>query len=207
MPFSAHDSDKGKGGLGVYSKLNALSGMSAEMLLETSGEISIPVDIEKILRCNGIKYAAMDFTEMEKVASTEEISLVGQVLGAVILDKDDIYIMYAKNSTPNRKRFTLAHELAHCCLNADNLSPDQPHVEFRIDEASSSGKEQAANIFAGKLLIPKNKLEEVYDSLIVPLSDVLAKKFQVSITVMEARLRYLGKAYYSRGALDQIQEA
>ncbi len=178
--------------------------MTPEMLLETCGEVSVPVDIEKLLKQNGIIYSAMDFTPLEKETSEK---MVGQILGAVILDKDDVCILYAKNSTTNRKRFTLAHELAHCCLDADNLSAGQPHVEFRIDEASGSGKERVANIFAGKLLIPKNKLEEMYDSLIAPLSDVLAKEFQVSVSVMEARLQYLGLPYYSRESVAPIHEA
>ena len=198
MPYSAYGRKKGRERSIVCRKLNELSGMTAEMLLETSGEVSIPVDIEKILTRNGIKYAPMDFRPLEEEVSTKDLNMVGQVLGAVILDKDDVRIVYAKDSTPNRKRFTLAHELAHCCLDANNLNPDQPHVEFRIDEACNSGKERAANIFAGKLLIPKNKLEELYDSLIVPLSDVLAKEFQVSVSVMEARLKDLGLPYYSR---------
>lgn len=207
MSFSAYGRMNGKGHHTVCRKLEELRGMTAEMLLETSGEVSVPVDIEKILRRNGIKYAPMDFTPLEKEVSTEDVNMVGQVLGAVILDEDDVRIVYAKGSRPNRKRFTLAHELAHCCLDTDNLRPDQPHVEFRIDEESSSGKELAANIFAGKLLIPKNKLEEIYDSLIVPLSDVLAKEFQVSVSVMEARLQYLGMPYYSRESAETAHGA
>lgn len=207
MSFWVYGRMDGKGHHTVCRKLEELRGMTAEMLLETSGEVSVPVNIEKILRRNGIKSAPMDFTPLEKDVSTKDVNMVGQVLGAVILDKDDVLIVYAKNSRPNRKRFTLAHELAHCCLDTDNLSPDQPHVEFRIDEESSSGKELAANIFAGKLLIPKHKLEEIYDSLIVPLSDVLAKEFQVSVSVMEARLQYLGMPYYSRESAEPAHGA
>ena len=171
-----------------------MSGVSAEQLLELSGQCDIPIDIEKLLSKLGVKYDSMDFSFLEK-ANPDLINEKGKILGAVTLINNDVCIYYSNDSSKNRKRFTLAHELAHCCLDAPSLQDG--HIEFRFDERSDDYREIAANIFAGKLLIPTQKLIEVYNNMIAPLSNVLAKEFSVSIAVMEGRLKELKLPFYS----------
>ena len=65
------------------------------------------------------------------------------------------------------------------------------HVEFRYDGSSSNPREEKANIFAGELLIPLHQLEKVSKDLLLPTVKNLAKVFEVSETVMAARLKYL----------------
>lgn len=182
----------------VMSKtLKRVSGLSAEQILEISGQNNCPVDIMKILKVLGINCFPMDFSDLE-ASVPEIIEERGHILGAVTLTDDDLNIVYScdnKFNTDNRIRFTLAHELAHCCLNADRLN--KGHVEFRFDEKSDDPSEVAANIFAGKILIPKDVLLKKYNEMIAPLSDVLAKEFCVSQAVMEARLSYLDLPFYS----------
>lgn len=186
-------------GVIMCDKLKKLNGLTAEQILEAYGETEPPVDIEKILRKMGVKYGAFDFSEIEKSASAV-VEERGHILGAVTVLGEDIAIIYSENSTENRRRFTLAHELAHCCQNAAAFD-NEGHIEFRFDEYSEHPAEIAANVFAGKLLIPKDALMKKYNELIVPLSDTLAREFRVSVHVMEERLKYLQLPFYSPNSL------
>lgn len=66
-----------------------------------------------------------------------------------------------------------------------------------MNEQEKTEHEIEADIFAGKLLTPLEKLQEVYLNLAVPSSTTLARKFGVSVNVMEARLDYLKISYYN----------
>lgn len=101
------------------------------------------------------------------------------------------------HTRPGRKQtFTIAHELAHCCLHIKDY--DRPHIEFRLADEEKDRKEKDADIFAGELLIPLKRLRKVYTDLTVPTSSALASSFVVSISVMEARLDYLKISYYNQ---------
>lgn len=174
----------------MCKKLNELNGQQAEDLLSLLGkDFSIPIDIEKILDCLSIEYKNYDFSDFET-----KLPIGEKILGAALVDKDDVIILYRDGESKNRKRFTLAHEIAHCCLDAQNLKDG--HIEFRSDQISNNSREYEANVFAGKLLIPKENLLQEYRHMIAPLSDVLAKTFGVSTNVMEKRLEYLKLPYY-----------
>ena len=179
--------------------LNAIKGLTPEEILSAYNKNGVPVDIEGVIKSLNIKILSRDFKDIEE-ENKKLIDEKGEILGAVVFNGDDVIIYYSNDSTENRIRFTLAHELAHCCLNADSLK--NGHIEPRHDEESDDFDEYAANVFAGKLLIPKDKLNELYNSMIAPLSDVLAKEFGVSVKVMEARLEYLGMPYYSHIATE-----
>lgn len=179
----------------MCKKLAELNGLTPDEILLISEIDSYPVDMQKILKKLGIKNGPMDFTKIESMLP-KVIELKGSILGAVTVLGDDVNIFYREGSTDNRKRFTLAHELAHCCLNASSLK--KGHVEFRFDAKNMSDpKELAANIFAGQLLIPEKPLRDMYDSLVIPAADVMAAEFEVSTPVMEARLRHLGLGFYT----------
>ncbi len=174
----------------MCKKLDELKGKEPEDLLHLLGEEpSIPIDIEKVLEALSIEHKSYDFSQFEK-----ELNNGDKILGAALTDNDDIIILYRENESKNRKRFTLAHELAHCCLNAQNLKDG--HIEFRSDQKLLHDSEYNANVFAGKILIPKSQLMHEYNHMIAPLSDVLAKTFGVSTNVMEKRLEYLKLPYY-----------
>ena len=178
----------------MCKKLKDLDGLTPEEILLLSDIDSYPVDMSKVLNKLNIRTGAMDFSAIES-RIPKVIKLRGSILGAVTIIGDDVNIFYRAGSTENRKRFTLAHELAHCCLNASSLK--KGHIEFRFDENTQDKKELAANIFAGQLLIPEKQLRKLYDSLVLPALDVMAQEFQVSVHVMEARLKYLGLGYYA----------
>lgn len=178
----------------MCKKLRELDGLSPDEILLISGIDSYPVDMQRILKKLGIRSDSMNFGDIEELIPGV-VKSRGSILGAVTIIGDDVNIFYREGSTDNRKRFTLAHELAHCCLNASSLK--KGHLEFRFDERTSDPKELAANIFAGQLLIPERPLRKMYDSMVVPASDVMAHEFEVSTHVMEARLTHLGLGFYS----------
>jgi len=175
-------------------KLKEIDNLTPDEILLISGIDSYPVDMQKVLKKLGIHSGPMDFSTIESEVP-DVIKTRGCILGAVIVIDDDVKIFYRQGSSHNRERFTLAHELAHCCLNASSLQ--KGHIEFRFDGNAPDQKELAANIFAGQLLIPERPLKKLYESLVVPASDVLAREFEVSTHVMEARLEYLGLGFYS----------
>lgn len=187
----------------MCKKLRELDGLTPDEIFLICGVDAYPVNIQMILKKLGIKSGVMDFSNIE-TQIPEVIEKRGFILGAVTIIGDDVNIFYSKNSTENRKRFTLAHELAHCCLNATSLK--KGHIEFRFDETTEEPRELAANIFAGQLLIPEALLRKMYNSLIIPAVDVMAAEFQVSTRVMEARLKYLNLGFYSPQNYDAIDD-
>lgn len=183
---------KYKRGVKMCKVLKSIQGKTADEILRTYGENdSIPIDLEKLLLNIGISALPFDFSNIEDKSNINR----GDMLGAVVADGDDAVIFYRMDDSLNRQRFTIAHELAHCCLHA--VTDDNPHVEFRRSEKEDE-HEQEANIFAGSLLIPLNKLREIYMKLPVPRSTILASKFAVSTNVMEARLNHLKISYFDK---------
>lgn len=170
--------------------LEKLHGKTAEELLKEYGVYdTVPIDLAKLARAIGISVLPMDFTKLERRLNKKDI------LGLVLKHKDDAAIFYRRSDSINRIRFTIAHELAHCCF----LNPDtkEPHIEYRMDEKDKDEYEKQMDIFAGKLLIPLNKLKEVYMKMQLPTSSALADAFNVSIKIMEARLNYLEISHYN----------
>lgn len=160
-----------------------------ELLMEYGIYDTIPIDLERLVKSIGISVLPMNFTKLEKRLKRNDI------LGLVLTSGNDAAIFYRGTDSINRIRFTIAHELAHCC----NIDPNnnEPHIEYRLDEKDKDADEKNMDIFAGQLLIPFHKLKEEYMKMNLPNSVDLAKKFQVSVSVMEARLDYLKISYYS----------
>ncbi len=171
-------------------KMSELNGLTPDVILNRYWTRNdVPIDIAKILYNMDIKVSAFDFFEVEKDAKIS----YGDILGAVITKGDKAAIIYKKDESLNRRRFTLAHELAHCCLS--HITPTQKgHIEFRLAKKCTEKREMEANVFAGELLIPEMELSGVlkkfYDNTF-PSSKGLAQIFSVSIHVMEERLKYL----------------
>lgn len=185
--------------INMCAKIEQLNGLSAENILEMFAEDNlIPVDISQICYDLQIRVNSADFGKVENLLYPREVKIKGDILGAVIVDNDDIAILYRKGDSKNRIRFTLAHELAHCCL---HMRPDDDfHFEFRTDEKSNSPKEIEANIFAGELLIPKPSLDIILKDIKIidaNIIELLSNMFVVSNNVMRERLK--GLNYQIRG--------
>lgn len=170
--------------------LQNMRGKTPAQLLEENNISNVPpVNVSLLLKNLGIKEVSADFKNLERFYNVKD----GDILGITFAQGDQLNIMYRYTDTLNRKRFTIAHELAHCCLNTDDLR--DKHVEFRNKSMENDPREMNANIFAGELLIPYNSLIRVYNQLIVPALSSLATIFQVSTNVMAERLNYLGLVY------------
>lgn len=178
----------------MCKKIRELKGLSTNDLLLKVGQTDvIPVDVAQMCYDLHIHIKPVDFASLENDASFKDaVSAKGNILGIVMAEGDELAILYRESDTKNRKRFTLAHELAHCCLHM--LPNENLHVEFRRDEASSDPKEIEANTFAGELLIPEKALKEIIrdaseiKSILIPM---LSSLFVVSENVMKERCKKL----------------
>ncbi len=102
-----------------------------------------------------------------------------------------------KDHAPTRRRFTIAHVLAHALLHhGDEVRYDK---DFRVNlrsEASGLGvdvEEIEANFFAARLLMPRRFLEADPQAALVDVEDAqavgrLAKRYGVSSHAMSIRL-------------------
>lgn len=121
---------------------------------------------------------------------------------AIFKSDDGKYKIYINSSdTPNRQRFTLAHELGHYYLHKNTLEElngmidkQSPYL-FRstdiYDQLTTDKRimEEEANLFAAELLMPEEKVRKIWKHN----DDVkeLAKFFWVSLSAMSFRLENL----------------
>lgn len=160
-------------------------------LLNEQGIESVPIPIEAIARAKGLPIV--------------ETVMEADVSGALIRSQELQGIAINAAQAPVRKRFTIAHELAHFMLN----HVDRDHVDWhftviRRDGRSSEAEDDqeiAANFFAASLLMPKHILrkdverqKKLNGEVVFEDSDVtlLAKKYKVSEQAMRYRLQNLG---------------
>jgi Zn-dependent peptidase ImmA (M78 family) len=110
-----------------------------------------------------------------------------------------------QNHHPNRKRFTLAHEIGHFILhNHEGFHFDSKNQSYLIklrktnSDLTNEIEEQEANLFAAELLMPKIFLER--DIIKFKNADLLfddnipdlARKYKVSVRALTFRLANLG---------------
>jgi Zn-dependent peptidase ImmA (M78 family) len=146
-----------------------------------------PVPVELIAKSEGIR--------------VESIPLDDELSGMSFIKDGVSVIVVNANHHPNRRRFTLAHELGHHVLHAEYLR-NNVHVDKVIlhrNSLSSDGteeKEVTANNFAAELLMPASKLTSMDDVDINNDLEVqmLAKQLKVSAAALTYRLINLGKA-------------
>lgn len=166
--------------------ISNLYGLSANDLLSITNQIDkYPVDLKLILNHFNISALPLDLDALKSNLSDDYKEI--EILGALVSKDSGSAIFYNKNfKEGHRYRFTIAHELAHACLNGPSN-----HIEFRIKGIPDNDKEVIANTFAGALLIPENTLKIVLSKLILPTVKNLSEIFEVSENVVRARLDYL----------------
>lgn len=175
--------------LTLFKNLNGKS--SEDLITKFELDKMVPVKLDNVFKYCGIEVLPTDFKTYEEIPEISKIvDEKGLVLGAVAIKNNQINILYKKDDPPHRQRFTVAHELAHCCLNAYELATNG-HVDYRLDIEEAAEGEYAANVFAGELLIPNRTLDTLYKAIKKPKVEILAKIFDVSENVMRARLKYL----------------
>ena len=136
----------------------------------------IPVDPVRIARALGINVV--------------DANLAGDVAGAIVKEAGkDAVILVNETDNPNRKRFTVAHELGHFVQKSD----DAFEYVDRRDTLSTMGvspEEMYANAFAANLLMPEEEVKRLHSEKASDLE--MALRFGVSREAMRVRLSSLG---------------
>lgn len=153
----------------------------AEQLLNEHNYLSEPLPIDILGLCNKLKVIV------------EKLILDDNVSGFFALENGVAHIGYNDSHGKERKRFTIAHELAHFILH----SKDRPLFIDKMYRNSNSStgedyREVEANAFAAALLMPKKLIEKELGNNIQNITRAkqksLASKFQVSEQAMNIRL-------------------
>lgn len=130
--------------------------------------------------------------------------LPSEVSGFIVIQKEDFQnygtgklIVANLSDPPTRRRFTIAHELAHYIL---HKKPEEELFAHR-DAGENSGIEQEANIFASNVLMPEKLVRDAISQLRrkksyknIPryiMIDYISKNFAVSGAAAEVRLDQL----------------
>lgn len=95
-------------------------------------------------------------------------------------------ILVNKNHHPNRRRFTIAHEIAHYVLHQD-LIGDGIYDDALYRSGLPQKVEFEANKLAADILMPLDKIGKALDKSPSSVEE-LAKQFEVSKSAMSIRL-------------------
>ena len=158
-----------------------------ESLLRAHDVTAPPVPVEKIARALGVRVHRLPFEE--------------DLSGMIYLDGKTPIIGVNAQHHPNRRRFTVAHELGHLLLHRKALA-GKVHVDRRFpvlmrDATSASGldsREIEANQFAAEMLMPLSLLlPEIQRKKAFDIDDdkpvtEIANRFRVSKQALQFRL-------------------
>lgn len=147
----------------------------AKQVLDENFVVEPPVDVYLLAANNGIEIKVEAFPP-------EFVNVSG-----FINFESDHPIMYVNaNDPPNRRKFTVAHELGHWLLHEKIIRNDSKKtVLFRMAlGASKDPIEAEANAFAAELLVPMDMFEKEEDAKSVK---DLADLFEVSTDVIGYR--------------------
>lgn len=112
----------------------------------------------------------------------------------LIKKESDKYVIYVNSFHPaTRKRFTIAHEIAHFLEHRDKIGDDyitgikQPlkREDGPILDSEVSQMEIEANKIAAEILMPEKKFKEVWN--ICNTIEEVAEKFEVSVSAAAIR--------------------
>jgi len=162
----------------------------------------IPIDIEYLIEID-LKFDVVPIDGLKQNFDIDALILSDRK--TIVIDKE----LHMHDNT-NRLRYSLAHELGHYVLHEEVWSIfnfDSPHrwIEFqrKVDSSQYGYLEGHANEFAGRLLVPYEKLLEEVNALlkklpsnfcmnpeeIVPyFAPTLCRSFEVSDQVIEIRI-------------------
>ncbi len=190
-----------------YIKIEDIRNTADEFRARHWPRDSVPVDIFEILEFE------LDL-EIRTIASLREAGDVDALLlgdlKTIVVDQGD----FLDERAQNRLRFSIAHELGHFTLHAElfsniEYSSIQEWIEFfqKIPDDQYYWIEQHAYEFAGRLLVPREKLTEKLqeavsvaekagfrgwdstgDSTREFIAHAIAKHFEVSEQVIEKRI-------------------
>jgi len=85
-----------------------------------------------------------------------------KIAGKVVSDENEKSIYINKSDTPERKRFTVAHEIGHIVLHHPLDDSPFSKVDYRGANNTFDRKEWEANRFAAALLMPEEEARRVW---------------------------------------------
>lgn len=152
-------------------------------------------DIKSLAKQNGCICEGK--VDVRKLATSLGLNIVEEcfdqnVSGKLVITSDETkrsLIYVNENHSENRKRFTIAHEIAHYVLHRKDKTEFSDAIFFRRGDVD--GMEYAANKFAADLLMPERNIRKLVISGIRDVSQ-LSEKFGVSAAAMKYRLEQLG---------------
>ncbi len=137
----------------------------------------LPVDVfslvELVLRIDVIPFD--DLTARYRVDAALTQDFRGLYVDA------ESYILWEKGPVwkQNRLRFTVAHELGHYVLHREQAarlkfsSFDEFARHFKGGDADRFGVEQEANEFAGRLLVPRDRLQDHFEQFAMRIESIV----------------------------------
>lgn len=141
---------------------------------------------------NGIRLEPLDVASLARQMgiSIRYEPLEDNISGSLKKDRTTRKWVITVNSLhhPHRQRFTIAHELAHYCLDSTSKDDFTDKVFFRNELLSK--EEKIANRYAAELLMPEPEFRRQVE--ISPKVEDIAQYFQVSSAAVVFRARELG---------------
>lgn len=144
-------------------------------ILKTFGVDSPPIPLLDIVSSYGIEISYADFSDVPHG---------NEIAGFIDLEKNKIVVN--EDDSPNRQRFTIAHELGHFIMHQNYIKDGKKYnvlLRMPLKNHNYTPEEQEANCFAASLLVPKMLLES-YSEL---PNGISASLFAVSEDVIKYR--------------------
>jgi Zn-dependent peptidase ImmA (M78 family) len=157
----------------------------ARGVLEAHGLLDMAVDPIRLANAMGVKVYNAKFGE----ADIHGLLATRGGKPTIFVNADDL---------PQRKRFTIAHELGHLVLHLvggdqefiDNADSFRTTADPDAEWTKERRQEWEANMFAAALLMPEQLVRQKWEEIGDP--EGMARWFQVSPTAMSIRLDTLG---------------
>lgn len=152
----------------------------SDLLPEYDSDVFYEVDIYTIAKKLGCKIELVNF---------DPPNVSARVLRNV--ENDSFTIQISRSDSVQRRKFSIAHEIAHIVLHDDG---EDEFIEFRKNQIEydpeSLYKEVQANMLASALLLPKEPVTIAWESS--NSIDMVAEQFSVSKEAAYNRLSNLG---------------
>jgi len=137
----------------------------------------LPVDVFTLVELD-LKLDVIPFDDLAAKYRVE--AALTQDFSGIYVDAES-YVFWEKGPVwkQNRLRFTVAHELGHYVLHREQVSAiqftsfEQFAAYFKTDDGPRYVLEQEANEFAGRLLVPIDRLREHFDRFAQPIAGIM----------------------------------
>ena len=151
-----------------------------QYLVQTGGVL--PVDVFSVVELQ-LRLDVIPFDDLQ--AKYHIDAALTQDFTGIYVDAES-YVFWEKGPVwkQNRLRFTVAHEIGHWVLHRDYaakvkfVSFDQFARHFKGDDPARYWLEQEANEFAGRLLVPNERLRVLFDQFAHQIGSIMPNWLQ-----------------------------